>query len=47
VLSFVAHLDEAFGKIFASPETVERCTHDLKRFLKEETGTSRVKIHWL
>ena len=47
MLSFVAHLDEAFGKIFASPETVERCTHDLKRFLKEETGTSRVKIHWL
>ena len=47
MLSFVAHLDEAFGKIFAGPETVERCTVDLKRFLKEETGTSRVKIHWL
>ena len=47
VLSFVAHLDVAFGKIFAGPETVERCTDYLKRFLKEETDTSRVKIHWL
>ncbi len=47
MLSFVAHLDEAFGKIFAGPETVERCTDDLKTFLKEKTGTNRVKIHWL
>ena len=47
MLSFVARLDEAFGTIFAGPETVERCADDLKRFLKEETGTSRVKIHWL
>ena len=56
MLSFVAHLDEAFGKIFAGPETVERCTDDLKRFLKEKnkenkeknnTTTSRVKIYWV
>ena len=42
MLSFVAHLDEAFGKIFAGPETVERCTDDLKRFLKEKSREKKV-----
>lgn len=40
VLSFVAHLDDALGMIFAAPETLRRC----EEFLN---GNGKVKIHWL
>lgn len=45
MLIFVARLDEAFGKIFAGPETMRRCTNDLKELLKKDNN--QVKIHWL
>ena len=48
MLRFVAHLDEAFGKIFAGPETMRRCKDDLAELLNQDLDNPLVvKIHWL
>ena len=48
MLRFVAHLDEAFGKIFAGPETMRRCKDDLTELLNQDLDNPLVvKIHWL
>ena len=46
VLSFVAELDDAFGKIFVRPDIVSQCKIDLIKCFKYAPD-NKVKIYWL
>jgi len=47
VLSFVAELDDAFGKIFVRPDIVSQCETDLGECFNKDAPDNKAKIYWL